>query len=44
VAEAARAELGVHAGRDQELRRAAAQRAAQQLDDAGQLFGSRRAR
>lgn len=41
VAEAARAELVVHAERDQAHRRAAAQRAAEQLDDAGQLFGSR---
>jgi hypothetical protein len=41
VTEAAHAELGVHARRDQEQRRAAAQRAAEQLDDAGQLFGAR---
>jgi hypothetical protein len=41
VAEAARAELEVHAARDEAHRRAAAQRAAEQLDDAGQLFGSR---
>lgn len=41
VTEAARAELEVHAERDQAHRRAAAERAAQQLDDAGQLFGSR---
>lgn len=41
VADAARAELEVHAERDQAHRRAAAQRAAEQLDDAGQLFGSR---
>ena len=42
VAEAARAELGVHAERDQAHRRSAAQRAAGQLDDAAQLFGGRR--
>jgi len=41
VSEAAHAELDVHAGRDQEQRRAAAQRAADQLDDAAQLFGGR---
>jgi len=41
VAEAARAELEVHAARDEAHRRAAAQRAAEHLDDAGQLFGSR---
>jgi len=41
VAAAARAELEVHAGGDEAHRRAAAQRAAEQLDDAGQLFGSR---
>ena len=41
VAEAARAELRVHEDADLDLRRAAAQRARRQLDDAGQLFGSR---
>jgi len=41
VTEAARAELEVHAERDEAHRREAAQRAADQLDDAGQLFGSR---
>jgi hypothetical protein len=42
VAQAARAELGVHVERDEAHRRAAAQRAAAQLDDAGQLFGRQR--
>ena len=41
VAEAARAELQVHEAADLDVRRAAAQRARRQLDDAGQLFGSR---
>jgi hypothetical protein len=41
VAEAARAELEVHAEGDRAHRRAAAHRAAEQLDDAGQLFGRR---
>ena len=41
VAEAARAELEVHTRRDQADRHAAARRAAQQLDDAAQLFGSK---
>jgi len=41
VTEAAHAELEVHAEHDQAQRREAAQRAAGQLDDAGQLFGSR---
>ena len=41
VTEAAQAEREVHAELDQEPRRAAAQRAAARLDDAGQLFGSR---
>jgi hypothetical protein len=41
VARAAQAELGVHAGQDETHRRAAALRARSQLDDAGQLFGSR---
>jgi hypothetical protein len=41
VAEAAHAELEVYAKRDKADRRAAAQRAAEQLDDAGQLFGRR---
>jgi len=41
VAAAARAELDVHAERDEAQRRVAAQRAADQLDDAAQLFGSR---
>ena len=40
VAEAARAELQVHEDADLDVRRAAAQRARRQLDDAGQLFGS----
>lgn len=41
VAQAARAELAVHADNDHEHRAAAARRARSQLDDAGQLFGSR---
>jgi hypothetical protein len=41
VAEAARAELAVHAEADRSDREAAAKRARTQLDDAGQLFGSR---
>lgn len=41
VAEAARAELAVHADTDAAARRAAAVRARQQLDDAQQLFGIR---
>lgn len=41
VADAARAELAVHADADAATRRAAAARARHQLDDAGQLFGSR---
>ena len=41
IARAAQAELGVHAERDEAHRRAAALRARSQLDDAGQLFGSR---
>ncbi|MGH3301101.1 MAG: hypothetical protein ACRDOK_05310 [Streptosporangiaceae bacterium] len=40
VAEAARAELGVHLESDRAHRQAAAQRARIQLDDPGQLFGS----
>lgn len=41
VARAAHAELDVHAAHDQAHRQAAAARARAQLDDAGQLFGSR---
>lgn len=41
VAAAARAELEVHQDEDLVARRAAAERARAQLDDAGQLFGSR---
>jgi len=41
VARAACAELDVHAAQDQAHRQAAAARARAQLDDAGQLFGSR---
>jgi len=41
VARAAQAELGVHAEQDAAHRQGAAQRARSQLDDAGQLFGSR---
>jgi hypothetical protein len=41
VARAAQAELDVHAERDETHRQAAAVRARSQLDDAGQLFGSR---
>lgn len=41
VAEAARAELAVHAETDAATRRAAAARARQQLDEAQQLFGVR---
>ena len=40
VAQAPRAELQVHEDADLDVRRAAAQRARRQLDDAGQLFGS----
>ena len=41
VADAAWAELRVHEAADVDVRRSAAQRARRQLDDAGQLFGSR---
>jgi hypothetical protein len=41
VAEAAKAELGVHEAADEETRQAAAARARAQLDDAAQLFGTR---
>jgi len=41
VAQAAEAELRVHLAADKETRRAAAQRARAQLDDAEQLFGTR---
>jgi hypothetical protein len=41
VARAAQAELQVHADDDRAARTAAAGRARRQLDDAGQLFGSR---
>jgi hypothetical protein len=41
VARAAQAELDVHAERDDAHRQAAALRARSQLDDAGQLFGSK---
>jgi hypothetical protein len=41
VALAAAAELGVHADADLQIRKAAARRAREQLDDAEQLFGTR---
>jgi len=41
VAQAARAELEVHAEADEEVRLAAAIRARRQLDEAQQLFGSK---
>lgn len=41
VAQAARAELAVHADNDRAQRQAASVRAKAQLDEAGQLFGSR---
>jgi len=41
VARAARAELEIHADADRAARAAAADRARRQLDDAGQLFGTR---
>jgi hypothetical protein len=41
VGQAARAELAVHQDHDREQRQAAATRAQAQLDEAGQLFGSR---
>jgi hypothetical protein len=41
VAEAAEAELSVHRAADSETREAAAVRARAQLDDVGQLFGTR---
>jgi hypothetical protein len=41
IAAAARAELDIHAGQDQDDRAQAAHRARRQLNDAEQLFGSR---
>ncbi len=41
IAAAARAELDIHSARDQDDRAQAAARARRQLDDAGQLFGTR---